>query len=203
MTAAYTTFANGGVRLSPSCQFGTQCPGRRGNEFRTEKKQVLDPRVAYITTNMMESVITTGWDIRRSDCGFYITSCRGKRAVRIRLVRRIHVEPPVHRWVGYDDYSDIRLEWSPNSGADLDRVHEKGGRVAAVFRRQGFRPARGMVDVRLDQGHEPLATPSCPDTYTMLLSRDASLTILAIRAEWCKILSGFLEAIPKRRFHSE
>src|SRR5438046_7091194 len=58
MTAAYTTFANGGVRLSPILVNSVRnAQGDVVMNFGTEKKQVLDPRVAYITTNMMESVI--------------------------------------------------------------------------------------------------------------------------------------------------
>jgi len=45
--------------------------------FGTEKKQVLDPRVAYITTNMMESCDQQRVGIYGGPtAGFYITSCR-------------------------------------------------------------------------------------------------------------------------------
>src|SRR5262249_4144140 len=61
MAAAYTAFANGGVRLSPILVNSVR--NARGDvvvNFGTDRKQVLDPRVAYVTTNMMESVINNG-----------------------------------------------------------------------------------------------------------------------------------------------
>ncbi len=61
MTAAYTAFANGGVRLSPILVNSVRnAQGDVVMNFGTERKQVLDPRVAYIMTNMMEGVMNFG-----------------------------------------------------------------------------------------------------------------------------------------------
>jgi len=61
MTSAYTVFANGGVHLSPVLVNSVR--NTRGDvvmDFNSEKRQVLDPRVAFVTTNLMESVINNG-----------------------------------------------------------------------------------------------------------------------------------------------
>src|SRR6202163_1335755 len=55
MTAAYTSFANGGLRLSPV--FVNSVRNSKGDvivNIETEKKQVLDPRVAFVMTTMLE-----------------------------------------------------------------------------------------------------------------------------------------------------
>ena len=61
MTSAYTAFANGGVRLSPV--FVNSVRNAKGDiivNFGTEKKTVLDPRVAFIMTNMLQGVVNFG-----------------------------------------------------------------------------------------------------------------------------------------------
>src|SRR5580765_6067437 len=61
MTAAYTAFANGGVRLAPTVVKSVRTAG--GDpvvNFTSDTRQVLDPRVAYVMTTMMEGVMNFG-----------------------------------------------------------------------------------------------------------------------------------------------
>src|SRR5258708_40119035 len=61
MAGAYTSFANNGARLSPILVNSVRnAKGDVVANFKTDQRQVLDPRVAYIMTNMMESVINNG-----------------------------------------------------------------------------------------------------------------------------------------------
>src|SRR5260370_34374113 len=58
MTAAYTSFANGGVRLSPVLLNSVRnANGDIADNFGTQKKQCLDPRIAFLMTNMLEGVV--------------------------------------------------------------------------------------------------------------------------------------------------
>ncbi|MBS4030358.1 MAG: penicillin-binding protein 1A [Clostridiales bacterium] len=61
MAAAYAPFANQGVRVTP--QFITRVTdsgGRTLYEFQPERRLVLDPRVAYLMTDMMRDVLRPG-----------------------------------------------------------------------------------------------------------------------------------------------
>src|ERR1700683_1016942 len=61
MTAAYTSFANGGLRLSPV--FVSSVRNSKGDvvlNFSSEKNQVLDPRIAFVMTKMLEGVMNFG-----------------------------------------------------------------------------------------------------------------------------------------------
>ena len=61
MAAAYATFPNNGVYQSPICY--NRVTDRNGNillEGNSESRQVLDPGVAWIMTDMLRSVITNG-----------------------------------------------------------------------------------------------------------------------------------------------
>src|SRR5260370_23494823 len=58
MAGAYTAFANNGIRLSPTLVNSVRnAKGDVVANFNTDQRQVLDPRIAYLMTNMMESVI--------------------------------------------------------------------------------------------------------------------------------------------------
>ena len=61
MAAAYTVFANGGVRISPTLVNSVRnANGDIVLDFKPDNHPVLDPRVAYIMTDMMEGVMNYG-----------------------------------------------------------------------------------------------------------------------------------------------
>ncbi len=56
MAGAYTVFANGGTRLSPQMVRSVRdSKGKVLDNYDSDSKQVLDPRVAYVLTTMMEA----------------------------------------------------------------------------------------------------------------------------------------------------
>ena len=58
MAGAYTIFANGGVHIDPWMLASVRTPtGDIDQDYTPATRQVLDPRVAYLTTNMMEAVM--------------------------------------------------------------------------------------------------------------------------------------------------
>ena len=58
MAGAYTVFANGGVHLDPWMLASVRTPtGDVIDDYTPTSRQVLDPRVAFLTTNMMEAVL--------------------------------------------------------------------------------------------------------------------------------------------------
>ncbi len=111
MTSAYTVFANGGVHLSPVLVNSVR--NTRGDvvmDFNSEKRQVLDPRVAFVTTNLMESVINNGLAVGAVRGRGFSAPAAGKTGsshdgwfagYTSNLLCIV--------WVGYDDYSDLRL----------------------------------------------------------------------------------------------
>jgi penicillin-binding protein 1B len=169
MTAAYTTFANGGVRLSPILVNSVRnAQGDVVMNFGTEKKQVLDPRVAYVTTNMMESVINNG-------LGYTAVRLRGFNAPAAGKTGSSHdgwfagytSNLLCIVWVGYDDYSDIRLSGAQTAAPIWAEFMKKAIALPQYSDVRAFSQPQGVVDVRLDKITNRLATPSCPDTYTI------------------------------------
>ena len=84
MAAAYTVFSNNGVRLSPTMVKSVRTAG--GDpvmNFNADTRQVLDPRVAYVMTDMMEGVINNGLGFS-AQCEYAASSHlrRGRPALR-------------------------------------------------------------------------------------------------------------------------
>ena len=141
MAGAYTSFANNGVRLSPILVNSVRnAKGDVIANYKTDQRQVLDPRIAYVMTNMMEGVINNGLGYTAVRLRGFTPPAAGKTGsshdgwfagYTSNLLCIV--------WVGYDDYSDLRLSGAHDGGAHLDGVHEEGGRAAAVFRHEGVR----------------------------------------------------------------
>src|SRR6266852_1990249 len=110
MTAAYTSFANGGVRLSPV--FVNSVRNAKGDiivNFGTEKKQVLDPRIAFLMTNMLEGVVNFGTAFGVRSRGFTAPAAGKTGSSHDGWFAGYTSNLLCIVWVGYDDYSDIRL----------------------------------------------------------------------------------------------
>ncbi len=167
MAGAYTAFANNGTRLSPILVNSVRnAKGDVVANFKTDQRQVLDPRIAYIMTTMMESVINNGL---------------GYSAVRVR-----GFTPPAAGktgsshdgwfagytsnllcivWVGYDDYSDLRLSGAQTAAPIWTEFMKKAAALPQYSAMKPFAQPSGVVDVQLDKATNRLATPTCPDDY--------------------------------------
>ena len=169
MTSAYTSFANGGVRLSPV--FVNSVRNSKGDiitNFGTEKKQVLDPRVAFVMTDMLQGVVNFG-------TAFNAVRGRGFNAPAAGKTGSSHdgwfagytSNLLCIVWVGYDDYSDLRLSGAQTAGPIWGEFMKRAVALPAYSDVRDFSQPEGVVDVQLDKVTNRLATPSCPDTYTI------------------------------------
>ena len=166
MAAAYTVFANNGVKLSPVLV--TSVRNAKGDvlaSFQSEQKPVLDPRVVYVMTNMMEGVLNFGTAFGVRASGFNAPAAGKTGSSHDAWFAGYTSNLLSVIWVGYDDYSDIRL-----SGADLAAPIWTGFMKRAIALPQyrdvkPFEQPAGVVDVQLDKVTNALATASCPESY--------------------------------------
>jgi len=167
MTGAYTTFANKGVRLSPILLRSVR--NGKGDviaNYNTDQRQVLDPRIAYIMTNMMEGVINNG-------LGFSAVRGRGFTAPAAGKTGSSHdgwfagytSNLLCIVWVGYDDYSDLRITGGLTAAPIWTEFMKRAALLPQYSDMQGFQQPTGVVDVQLDKITNRLATPTCPDDY--------------------------------------
>ena len=167
MTGAYTVFANNGMRLSPillrSVRNGK---GDVISNYNTDQRQVIDPRIAYVMTNMMEGVINNGLGYTAVRLRGFTLPAAGKTGsshdgwfagYTSNLLCIV--------WVGYDDYSDLRLTGAMTAGPIWADFMKKAAALPQYADMKPFSQPSGVVDVQLDKATNRLATPNCTDDY--------------------------------------
>jgi penicillin-binding protein 1B len=168
MAAAYTSFANGGVRLSPI--FVNSVRNARGDviqNFGTEKKQVLDPRVSYVMTTMMEGVVNFGTAAGVRSRGFTSPAAGKTGSSHDGWFAGYTSNLLCIVWIGYDDYSDLRLSGAQTAAPIWAEFMKRAVALPQYSDVKPFSQPEGVVDVQLDKATNRLATPSCPDDYTI------------------------------------
>src|SRR5580698_3761922 len=168
MTAAYTSFANGGLRLSPI--FVNSVRNSKGDivmNFGTEKTQVLDPRIAFVMTNMLEGVMNFGTAAGVRTRGFTAPAAGKTGSSHDGWFAGYTSNLLCIVWVGYDDYSDIRLSGAQTAAPIWAEFMKKAVTLPEYADVKPFSQPEGVVDVQLDKITNRLATPSCPDDYTI------------------------------------
>ena len=167
MAGAYTAFANNGFRISPILVNSLR--NSKGDviaNFSTDRKPVLDPRVAYVMTSMMEGVINNG-------LGFNAVRGRGFTHPAAGKTGSSHdgwfagytSNLLCIVWVGFDDYSDLRLTGAVTAAPIWTEFMKKASALARYSDMRTFAQPTGVVDVQLDKVTNRLATPKCPDDY--------------------------------------
>jgi penicillin-binding protein 1B len=167
VAGAYTVFANNGVRLSPIWLRSVR--NSKGDvlaNYSTDQRQVLDPRAAYVMTNMMEGVINNG-------LGFSAVRGRGFTPPAAGKTGSSHdgwfggytSNLLCIVWVGYDDYSDLRLAGGVTAAPIWAEFMKKAADLPQYADMREFVQPAGVVDVELDKATNRLATPACPDDY--------------------------------------
>jgi penicillin-binding protein 1B len=168
MASAYTAFSDEGVRISPILVSSVRnSKGDVMQDFTPEKRQVLDPRVAFVMTNMMEGVVNFG-------LGYSAVRGRGFKEPAAGKTGSSHdgwfagytSNLLCIVWVGYDDYSDLHLSGAQTAAPIWTEFMKKASTLTGYSDMRGFSQPSGVVDVQLDKSTNRLATPSCPETYT-------------------------------------
>src|SRR5947209_14165312 len=168
MAGAYTVFANNGTRVSPI--FVTSVRDAKGDiiqDFNTDNRQVLDPRVAYVVTTMMEGVMNYGTAaaVRGRD-GFTAPAAGKTGTSHDGWFAGYTTNLLCIVWIGYDDYSDLKLEGSRTAAPIWSQFMKRA--IALPQYKDGvkpFSPPPGVVEVSLDKVTNYLATPVCPNDY--------------------------------------
>lgn len=167
MAGAYTIFANGGIRLSPILLNSLRnAKGDVVADFHTDQRSVLDPRIAYVMTNMMEGVLNFGTAFPVRARGFNAPAAGKTGSSHDGWFAGYTTNVLTIVWVGYDDYSDLRLSGAQTAAPIWAEFMKKAVSLPQYSDVKSFAQPTGVVDVQLDKATNRLATPSCPDTYT-------------------------------------
>jgi penicillin-binding protein 1B len=203
MAGAYTVFGNNGIRLSPSLLRSVRTSkGDVIANYNTDQKPVMDPRIAYVMTNMMEGVINNGLGYTAVRLRGFTPPAAGKTGsshdgwfagYTSNLLCIV--------WVGYDDYSDLRLSGAQTAAPIWAEFMKKAAALSMYSDMREFSQPSGVVDVQLDKATNRLATPSCTDDYTSAFvagtePRDTCETQQGIKGFFTKMFGGDKPVMP-------
>jgi penicillin-binding protein 1B len=168
MAGAYTVFANGGKRLAPQMVRSVHdSKGKALDEYDSNSKPVLDPRVAYVLTTMMQSVIDsgTGYPVRAR--GFTAPAAGKTGTSHDAWFAGYTSNLLCIVWVGNDDYTDIKLAGGAAAAPIWAEFMKRAVKVPQYSDTKPFSAPEGVVVEQIDKVTNKLATPSCPQTYTV------------------------------------
>jgi penicillin-binding protein 1B len=197
MAGAYTSFANNGVRLSPILLRSVR--DGKGDviaNYSTDQRPVLDPRIAYVMTNMMEGVINNGLGFSAVRGRGFTPPAAGKTgSSKDGWFAGYTSNLLCIVWVGYDDYSDLRLTGGVTAAPIWAEFMKKAATLPQYADMREFRQPTGVVDVQLDKVTNRLATPSCTDDYVSAFvagtePRDTCDTQAGIKGFFSRMLGG-------------
>lgn len=166
MAGAYTVLANGGQHLDPLMIHSIrESNGNVVEDFHNNQRPVLDPRVAYVVTNMMQNVIDhgTGFTVRAR--GFTAPAAGKTGTSHDAWFAGYTSNLLCIVWVGYDDYSDLKLAGGSTAGPIWAEFMKRAVQLPQYSNTTGFGPPAGVVTVSLDKTTNLLSTASCPDAY--------------------------------------
>jgi penicillin-binding protein 1B len=168
MASAYTVLANGGERISPILVNSVRnAVGDVVLDFKPDQRQVLDPRVAYVMTDMLQGVLNFGTAYGVRQRGFTAPAAGKTGTSHDGWFAGYTNNLLCIVWVGYDDYSDIRLSGAQTAAPIWAEFMKKAITLPQYSDVKPFSQPAGVVDVQLDKLTNRLATPSCPDDYTI------------------------------------
>ena len=166
MAGAYTVLANSGLRVDPLLIHSIRAAnGDVVEDFQNDKRPVLDPRVAAVVTNMMQNVIDhgTGFTVRAR--GFTAPAAGKTGTSHDAWFAGYTSNLLCIVWVGYDDYSDLKLAGGSTAGPIWAEFMKRAVRLPQYSNTTGFASPTGVVTVSLDKTTNLLSTASCPEAY--------------------------------------
>jgi len=161
---AYTVFANGGTYVKPNFLRLVRA-GNGGAIFagKPERKPALDPRVAYLMTNLMEEVLRTGtaagvrahYNLNFPAAGKTGTSHDGWFAGYTSELLCVV-------WVGFDDNRELDLEGAHSAAPIWAEFMKQATQIRDYRDAKSFAAPNGIVSIEIDPQSGMLAAPNCP-----------------------------------------
>jgi penicillin-binding protein 1B len=166
IAAAYTAFANGGIRAEPL--FIDRVVSSNGTPIEqgaVKTKQVLDPRVAYQVTDVLEDVIDHGTGASVRSRGFNGTAAGKTGTSRDGWFAGYTSNLLCIVWVGFDDNRDLDLSGAVSAAPIWAEFMKRASALPVYHDLEDFAPPEGVTEVQIDKQTQELATQACPQSY--------------------------------------
>jgi penicillin-binding protein 1B len=170
MAGAYTVFANNGVHLTPWMLASVRdTKGDIVSDFSSEGKQILDPRVAYLTQSLMEGAMNYGTAASARAHGFTAPAAGKTGTSHDAWFAGYTSNLICIIWVGNDDYTDIstgltrRLQGADAAAPIWAEFMKHAIQLPQYSDVKPFSAPEGVTTARIDKPSNLLADSTCPD----------------------------------------
>jgi len=166
MAGAYTVFANNGVHIDPWMLASVRTPsGDIITDYTPTSKQVLDPRVAYLTTNLMEGVMNFGYGYEVRKRGFMAPAAGKTGTSHDAWFGGFTSNLICMVWVGNDDYTDVKLAGALAAAPIWAEFMKRAVALPQYSDTHEFTPPDSIEVVKLDKVTNLLSDEACPEGY--------------------------------------
>ncbi|MGP8270554.1 MAG: PBP1A family penicillin-binding protein [Terracidiphilus sp.] len=171
MAGAYTIFANNGLHLDPWMLASVRTStGDIISDYSPTSKQILDPRVAYLTLNMMQNVLSsdvtgsgTGAGVR--NMGFTAPAAGKTGTDHDAWFAGFTSNLLCIVWVGNDDYTDIKLQGAQAAAPIWAEFMKRAVLLPQYSDTHDFSPPEGVEIVKIDKNTDLLSDDTCPEAF--------------------------------------
>ncbi len=165
IAAGYTVFANYGTRCEPIfLQRVVRHDGGLLQENKLRRSTVLDSRVAYIITNILEDVLARGTGAGVRSRGFRAPAAGKTGTSHDGWFAGYTTNLLCVVWVGFDDNRELGLSGATSAGPIWAEFMRKAVMLPGFSNTQEFERPEGVVSVTIDPESQKLATPECPES---------------------------------------
>ncbi len=167
LAAGYTAFANAGLALRPvpvkNVADNSASGGRKTGKVVAQGTRVFTPQVAYLLTNLMQSVVDSGTAsaVRASGLKGAIAGKTGTSNDGWFVAYTPNMVCVV--WVGFDDNTDLRLKASDSALPIWTGFMKEAMELRTDLGGDSFTRPAGIVTAEIDPTTGFVATPECAE----------------------------------------
>lgn len=163
MAGAFTIFSNQGAWVEP--QFIRHISTKGGKVIERAEispKEVIDPRVAYLMTNLMEGVINRGTGVRARSMGFNLPAAGKTGTSHDGWFAGYTSGLLCIVWVGFDDNRELNLEGARSALPIWTEFMKRAIELRPWLAENDFEaPKKDLIQVHIDEETGLLAAPDC------------------------------------------
>jgi penicillin-binding protein 1B len=165
MAGAYTVFANNGVHLNPWMVASVRnTNGDIVSDFSPEGKQVLDPRVAYLTQSLMEGALNYGTAAGAVRGHGFTAPAAGKTGTSHDAWFAGYTSNLLCIiWVGNDDYTDVKLQGAHAAAPIWTEFMKRAIQLPEYSDVKPFVAPEGVTTAHIDKPSSLLVDSTCPN----------------------------------------
>ncbi len=167
IAGAFTLFANKGVKVEP--RMISRIVNKSGDSVwasQPQMKRILDPRVNFLMTTLMQDVLRFGTGAGVRGRGFTLPAAGKTGTSHDAWFAGYTTKLLCIVWVGLDDYQDLKLEGAKAALPIWTEFMKRAHKHRAYRDVAQFDVPDGVVSAQIDPLSGALATSACPKVDT-------------------------------------